>query len=703
MTKHYILLNKYSLIMKKIFKFSFIMILLVATFACNSKNNKKITQIVKKDSIDTFKYFVEQFADLKIMRYQVPLFDSLSLQQKELVYYLSQASLCGRDIIWDQNYKHNLCIRRTLENIINTYKGDKNSEDYSKFLVYTKRVFFSNGIYHHYSSDKIIPNFSKEFLTELINNSDATKFPLQEGENIIKLTKKLIPILFDPKIDPKKVSLDPQKDLVKSSAINFYSEVNQKEVEKYYADAADKTNKTPISYGLNSKLVKEDGKILEKVYKIGGLYTKAIEQIVLWLEKAITVAENDTQKKTIEKLIEYYKTGDLKTWDEYNILWVKDLDSRVDFVNGFIEVYEDPLGKKATWESVVNFKDIEATKRAVIISNNAQWFEDNSPVDVRFKKKEVKGVTAKVITVASLGGDCYPSTPIGINLPNADWIRKDYGSKSVTMENITYAYDEAAKGNGFLEEFSYTKEEIELDKKYGSLSDNLHTDLHECLGHGSGQLLPGVSVDAMKNFHSTLEEARADLFGLYYIMDEKMIQLGLIPNFDVAKTLYNNYIRNGLMTQLVRIDLGKNIEESHMRNRQLIAKWCFEKGQKDSVIIKKIKEGKTYIVITNYKKLRALFGELLKEIQRIKSEGDYAACKKLIETYAIKVDPILHKEVLARYKKLNLAPYGGFMNPVYKPVMDGSKIIDITIEYPDNYMEQMLNYSKNYSFLPTYN
>jgi len=703
MTKHYILLNKYSLIMKKIFKFSLIMILLVATFACNSKNNKKNTQIVKKDSIDTFKYFVEQFADLKIMRYQVPLFDSLSLQQKELVYYLSQASLCGRDIIWDQNYKHNLCIRRTLENIINTYKGDKNSEDYSKFLVYTKRVFFSNGIYHHYSSDKIIPNFSKEFFTELINNSDATKFPLQEGENITKLIEKLIPIMFDSKIDPKKVSLDPKKDLVKSSAINFYSEVNQKEVEKYYADAADKTNKTPISYGLNSKLVKIHGKIEEKVYKIGGLYTKAIEQIVFWLKKAVTVAENDTQKKSIETLIEYYKTGNLKTWDEYNILWVKDLNAQVDFVNGFIEVYEDPLGKKATWESVVNFKDIEATKRAEIISNNAQWFEDNSPVDVRFKKKEVKGVTAKVITVASLGGDCYPSTPIGINLPNADWIRKDYGSKSVTMENITYAYDEAAKGNGFLEEFSYTKEEIELDKKYGSLSDNLHTDLHECLGHGSGQLLPGVSVDAMKNFHSTLEEARADLFGLYYIMNEKMIQLGLIPNFDVAKTLYNNYIRNGLMTQLVRIDLGKNIEESHMRNRQLIAKWCFEKGQKDSVIVKKVKEGKTYIVITDYKKLRALFGELLKEIQRIKSEGDYAACKKLIETYAIKVDPILHKEVLARYKKLNLAPYGGFMNPIYKPVMDGSKIIDIIIEYPDNYMEQMLNYSKNYSFLPTYN
>lgn len=509
--------------------------------------------------------------------------------------------------------------------------------------------------------------------------------------------------MFDPKIDPKKVNLDPKKDLVKNSAVNFYNNVNQKEVENFYANLSDKTSKTPISYGLNSKLTKENNKIEEKTYKIGGLYSKAIEQIVYWLEKATTVAENENQKKTIDKLIAYYKTGDLKTWDEYNILWVKDLDSRVDFVNGFIEVYEDPLGKKATWESVVNFKDLEATKRAEIISNNAQWFEDHSPIDNRFKKKEVKGVTAKVITVACLGGDCYPSTPIGINLPNADWIRKDYGSKSVTMENITYAYDEAAKGNGFLEEFAYSKEEIDLDKKYGSLADNLHTDLHECLGHGSGQLLPGVSVDAMKNFHSTLEEARADLFGLYYIMDDKMIQLGLVPNKDVAKTLYNNYIRNGLMTQLVRINLGKNIEESHMRNRQLIAKWCFEKGQKDSIIVKKVKEGKTYIVINDYNKLRALFGELLKEIQRIKSEGDYAACKKLIETYAIKVDPILHKEVLARYKKLNLAPYGGFMNPVFKPIMDGDKIVDITIEYPTNYTEQMLYYSKNYSFLPTYN
>jgi dipeptidyl-peptidase-3 len=433
------------------------------------------------------------------------------------------------------------------------------------------------------------------------------------------------------------------------------------------------------------------------------MYTKAIEQIVMWLEKAVTVTENEGQKKSIEKLIEYYKTGDLKTWDDYNVLWVKDLSSQVDFVNGFIEVYEDPMGKKATWESVVNFKDLIATKRTEIISSNAQWFEDNSPVDPRFKKKEVKGVSAKVITVASLGGDCFPSTPIGINLPNADWIRKEFGSKSVTMENITYAYDEASKGNGFLEEFAYSQEEIDLDKKYGSLSDNLHTDLHECLGHGSGQMLPGVNADAMKNFHSALEETRADLFGLYYIMDEKMIELGLVPNLDVAKTLYNNYIRNGLMTQLVRIEPGKNIEQAHMRNRQLIAKWCFEKGQKDSVIVKKIKEGKTYFVINDYKKLRNLFGELLKETQRIKSEGDYAACKKLVETYAIKVDPLLHKEVLERYKKLNLAPYGGFMNPIYKPVMDGNKIVDIKIEYPDNYMEQMLFYSKEYSFLPTYN
>jgi dipeptidyl-peptidase-3 len=689
--------------MKRILNLTMIMIMTVLIFSCTPKTNNKNTDIKQKDSIDTFNFFVEQFADLKIMRYKLPLFDSLSLKQKELIYYLSQAALCGRDIIWDQNYKHNLCIRKTLENIYMTFKGDKNAENYKKFEIYLKRIEFSNGIYHHYSSDKINPDFPKEYFAELVSKSDPSKFPLEKEETIEKLIEKLTPILFDPKIDAKKICLDTKKDLVKSSSVNFYENLSQKEAEKYYQDISDKTSKTPVSYGLNSKLVKTDGKIIEKVYKIGGMYSTAIEQIVLWLDKAAAVAENEAQKKSIEKLIEYYKTGDLKTWDDFNVMWVKDLNSQVDFVNGFIEVYQDPMGRKASWESVVNFKDIAATKRTEILSSNAQWFEDNSPVDPRFKKKEVKGVSAKVITVAMLGGDCFPSTPIGINLPNADWIRKDYGSKSVTMENITYAYDEAAKGNGFLEEFSYSKEEIELDNKYGSLSDNLHTDMHECLGHGSGQLLPGVDPDAMKNFHSALEETRADLFGLYYIMDEKMIQLGLIPNLDVAKTLYNGYIRNGLMTQLVRIEAGKNIEQPHMRNRQLIAKWCFEKGQKDSVIVKKVKEGKTYFVIRDYVKLRALFGELLIEVQRIKSEGDYAAGKKLVETYAIKVNPVLHKEVLERYKKLKLAPYGGFMNPVFKLVMDGDKIVDIKIEYPDNYMDQMLNYSKNYSFLPTYN
>jgi len=688
--------------MKNLLKLNLALMIIIATFSCKPGKKNKDSVIQNKDSVDTFKYLIEQFADLKIIRYKVPMFDSLSLKQKELIYYLSQAALCGRDIIWDQNYKHNLCIRKTLENIYKTYNGDKSSADFASFVIYLKRVEFSNGIHHHYSADKIIPAISKDYLAAVIKNSDAAGFPLGEGETLEAFSARMLPLILDPAVDAKKICLDPKKDLVLHSAVNFYSNVSQKETEAFYSGIADKNNKTPISYGLNSKLVKENGIVSEKVYKIGGVYSKAIEQIIFWLDKAAAVAENDNQKKTILTLIDYYKTGNLKTWDEYNILWVKD-QSHVDFVNGFIEVYADPLGKKASWEAVVDFKDLSATKRTEIISSNAQWFEDNSPVDQRFKKKEVKGVSAKVITVACLGGDCYPSTPIGINLPNADWIRKDYGSKSVTMENITFAYDEAAKGNGFLEEFAFSKEEIELDYKYGSISDNLHTDLHECLGHGSGQLLPGVSSDAMKNYHSALEESRADLFALYYMMDDKMIQLGLIPNLDVAKTLYNSYFRNGLMTQLIRIEPGKNIEQAHMRNRQLIAKWCFEKGQKDSVIVKKMKDNKTYFVINDYIKLRKLIGELLKEVQRIKSEGDFAAGKKLVETYAIQVDTQLHKEVLERFKKLNIAPYGGFMNPVYKPVFNGAGIVDVKIEYPTNYLEQMLYYSENYSFLPIYN
>ncbi|MBI5217643.1 MAG: dihydrofolate reductase [Bacteroidia bacterium] len=665
--------------------------------------NKEQTENKAQPPKDDFKYLAEQVADMKLLRYKVPGFDSLSVKQKELIYYLSQAALCGRDITWDQNFKHNLCIRRTLEAIIDCYTGDKNSEDWKKFIVYTKQVWFSNGIHHHYSNDKFVPEFSKEYFVELVKNSKDARFPLEKGETVDDLVKKLTPVMFDATLFAKRVNQAQGVDMIAASASNFYEGLTQKEAENFYKKMMKKEEKEPISYGLNSKLVKGKGKISEKVYKVSGMYGAAIEKIVYWLEKAVAVSENEKQKEHLQKLIEYYKTGDLKTWDDYNIKWAKDNDSHIDYVNGFIEVYGDPLALKATWESVVNFKDIEATKRAVTISGNAQWFEDHSPVDSRFKKKEVKGVTAKVITVAQLGGDCDPSTPIGINLPNADWIRKEHGSKSVTMDNITYSYDQASIGNGFLEEFCFTKEERELQEKYGAMAGNIHTDLHECLGHGSGQMLPGVSADALKNYHSVLEEARADLFALYYMMDQKMVEIGVMPNLNVAKAEYNNYVRNGMMTQLTRVEPGKDIQQAHMRNRQLIAKWCYEKGEKEKVIEKKVKEGKTFYVVNDYNKLRVLFGDLLKEAQRIKSEGDFETGKNLVESYAVKVDPELHKEVKTRYEKLKLAPYGGFINPVFKPVMQGDKIVDVKIEYPNNFMEQMLYYSKEYSFLPTYN
>jgi dipeptidyl-peptidase-3 len=670
------------------------------SFSCKSGHEQSSNNATKAD---TFSYFVEQFADLKILRYQVPGFDTLKLNQKKLIYYLSQAAIAGRDIIFDQNGKYNLAIRRTLEAIVESYKGDRNSEDFRKFMVYVKRVWFSNGIYHHYAKDKFIPDFSQDFFKQLAAQSDQTKFPVTKGETVANLLDKIIPVMFDPTLLPKKVSQDPGKDLVLSSAVNFYDGVNEKEVEAFYGKMRNPKDTEPISYGLNSKLVKENGKVVEKVYKVDGVYGPAIAEIVKWLEKAATVAENETQKNEIEKLIEYYRTGNLKTWDEYNILWVKNLDAKVDFINGFIENYEDPLSRKATWESVVNFKNEDATLRTVIISSNAQWFEDHSPIDNRFKKKEVKGVTAKVITAAQLGGDCYPATPIGINLPNADWIRKEHGSKSVTIENFTYAYDQAAKKSGMLEEFSYSPEEVELIKQYGFITDNLHVDMHECLGHGSGQLLPGVSSDALKNYQSTLEEARADLFALYYLMDPKMVELKLLPNADAAKAEYIKYIRNGIMTQLTRIQPGKDIEEAHMRNRQLIANWCFEKGKTDNVIEKKTKDSKTYFVINNFEKLHKLFGELLKEVQRIKSEGDYQLGKELVENYGVKVDQTLHKEVLERYKKLNLAPYAGFINPEYVPVEKNGDIVDITIVYPIDYVGQMMKYGKEHSFLPTFN
>lgn len=687
--------------MKKLFYIGIIMIG-IAISSCNT-GNKNESQKKQNNTIDNFKYLSEQFADIKIMRYQVPLFDSLTLNQKILVYYLSQAAYSGRDILWDQNYKHNLCIRRTLEAIIESYEGDRSTDNWKKFITYTKQVWFANGIHHHMSMDKIIPTFSKEYFETLITKSPKGKFPLEKGENITTLIVKLTPLLFDTTIDAKRVSLNSKKDLVTNSACNFYENVTQKEVENFYQKMKNPNNKKPISYGLNSKLIKENGILVEKIYKVGGMYSAAIEKIVYWLEKAVTVAENDKQKKSFETLIDYYKTGNLRKFDEYSIQWVKETQAIVDVTNGFIEVYGDPLGLKATYESVVSFKDKIATRRAETISSNAQWFEDNSPIDAAYKKKKVKGVTAKVITASALGGDCYPSTPIGINLPNADWIRKEYGSKSVSMDNITYAYDKSSEKSGMREEFSFSKEEVELANKYSALANNLITDLHECVGHASGQLLPNTNPDAMKNYSSTLEEARADLVALYYIMDKKLVDIGVMPNLEVAKVAYNSAIKGGMLTQLVSIELGQNVEESHMRDRLLIAKWCFEKGKKDNVIEYKKRDEKTFVVINNYEKLRILFGELLKEIQRIKSEGDFEAGKALVEKYGVKIDPAIHKEIRERFAKLKIAPYGGFINPIFKPVMDGAKIIDIKIEYPDNFMEQNLYYSKNFSFLPTYN
>lgn len=677
---------------------SIAMILMMSMTLFSCKEQGKQTQEQQE-----FAFQVDRFADIRIMRYQIPEFESLSLQQKELVYYLSQAALCGRDIIFDQNFKHNLTIRRTLETIYENYNGDRTTPEFKEFEVYLKRVWFANGIHHHYSGDKFDPGFSAAYFATLVNASAEGTFPLLEGESLEGLVNRLTPILFDPTVAPKRISQDAGNDLILASAGNYYEGVNQQEAEGFYNAMKDPTDPRPISYGLNSKLVKENGTVMEKIYKSGGMYGAAIDQIVFWLEKAAGVAENELQERVIRSLISYYQSGDLKTFDEYNILWLEDNQSMVDFVNGFIEVYGDPMGMKASWEAVVNFRNVAATQRTEVISANAQWFEDNSPVDARFKKKEVKGVSAKVITVAQLGGDCYPSTPIGINLPNADWIRKEHGSKSVTMDNITYAYDQAAMGNGFMEEFAATPEEIQRAEKYGYLASSLHTDMHECLGHGSGQILPGVSTEAMRNYHSPLEESRADLFALYYLMDPKMIELGLYDTDEVAKAAYDSFIRNGLMTQLTRIQPGKDIEQAHMRSRQLIAAWCYNKGSQDNVIERYVKEGKTFVKINDYQKLRDLFGQLLAEVQRIKSEGDYEAGKALVESFGVKVDPGLHQEILARYEKLNLAPYGGFMNPVLVPVEENGKMTDVRVEYPMDYAAQMMLYSKNYSFLPAYN
>lgn len=659
---------------------------------------------IKEESNKNFTYEVDQFADIQVLRYQVSGFEELPLQQKELVYYLSMAAIEGRDILYDQNNRYNLAIRRTLEAIYANYKGDKDAPDYKEFEVYLKRVWFSNGIHHHYGEEKFLPGFSKEFFAEQVKALPVDNVPVKDGQSVDDFIAMLTPVMFDPAVMAKKVN-QSGGDLIQLSANNYYGEgITQREVQDFYNKMKDPNDKTPVPYGLNSRLVKENGKLTEKVWKVGGLYSPAIERIVSWLEKAAGVAENDKQKEVINKLISYYKTGDLRAFDEYAIAWVNDLSSRVDFVNGFTEVYGDALGIKASWESIVNFKNIEATKRTETISANAQWFEDHSPVDPRFRKEEVKGVSAKVITAAQLGGDCYPSTPIGVNLPNADWIRKDYGSKSVTIENIMEAYDQAGLHTGFNDEFVWSKTEIDLFKKYGFITDVLHTDLHECLGHGSGKLLPGTDPNALGEFSSTIEEARADLFGLYYIADAKLVELGVIPDAEAYKAEYYRYMMNGLMTQLVRIEQGKDIEEAHMRNRQLIARWVYEKGKADNVVEFKEKDGKTYVVVNDYLKLRDLFGQLLAEIQRVKSEGDFKGAKALVDNYAVKVDPKLHAQVLERYKALNMKPYKGFVNPVYELVQDkDGKVTDVKVSYSEGYADQMMRYSKDFSTLPTYN
>ena len=654
----------------------------------------------KKVQNGEFKYLVDEFADLKVMRYQIPNWDELTLQQKEYIYFLGEAAKCGRDILADQNFKYNLTVRKTIEAILNSYDGDKKCADYQNFVVYAKRVFFSNGIHHHYAEDKFFPEISQEYFAQLVKNSDIQYLPLAEGETVDAFLEFITPVIFDK--DLYKMRRSGEEDIIQNSCVNFYEgNINKGEVEAFY-DAQRKPNdEQPISYGLNSKLVKKNGKLHEDVYKVDGLYGKAIEQIVSWLKKANEVAENDVQRNYTNLLIDYYTTGCLKTWDDYNIAWVQDSISMVDFVNGFIEDYGDPMGMKATWEAIVDFKDLEATKRSEIISANAQWFEDNSPVDARFKKKECKGVSAKGIIVTTLAGDCFPAPPIGINLPNADWIRKDYGSKSVTITNLMDAYDKAANESpkSVLAEFAYSQDEIDLCKEYGGIADVLHTDLHECLGHGSGQLLPTTQPNSLKEYNSALEEARADLFGLYYCADPKMVELGILPNMECYKAQYADFIRNGLMSQLARIELGKNITESHMQDRALISWWCYEHGLKDNVIEKKVRDGKTYFVINDYEKLRDLFGKLLAEIQRVKSEGDYAEGKRLIETYAVKIDLDLHKEVKARYEALGLKPYGGFINPDIVPVVKNGKVVDYQVNYPSDFLKQHLDYGKNYSFV----
>lgn len=655
-----------------------------AAALCSCSQGEKKTQ-------DTdFHYLLDEFADLKVIRFRVPGWDNLSLRQKEYAYHLSEAAKLGRDITWDQYCKWNLPIRHVVEDILNEYEGDRECADFQNFTVYAKRLFFANGIHHHYSEDKFFPECPKEYFQSLME-------AVGDGEQ----ATELLEVIYSPDIYPQRRSTSKTGDIVELSAVNFYDGVTREEVDKYYNSMMDPNDKTPISYGLNTKVVKEDGKVVEKPWKVGGIYGPALEKICAELEKAAAVAETDLQKEAIGKLVEYYKTGDLKTWDDFNIDWVQDTVGTIDFINGFIEDYDDPLGRKATWEGYVNMKDSAASARTEILSANAQWFEDNSPVDPRFRKPHVKGVSAKVVDGITLAGATYPATPIGINLPNADWIRRDYGSKSVTIANITHAYDYAAQESpkSTLTEFAYDQAEIDAYKKFGSYTDEIHTDLHECLGHGSGQLLPGVSSTALGEYQSTLEEARADLFGLYYMADPKMVELGIISDAEAYKPAYSNYIRNGLFVQFTRVELGKQNTEAHMQNRKLIAEWCYEKGAGRGIIEKKMRDGKTYFVINDYEALRGLFAELLAEIQRIKSEGDYAAGKNLVETYAVNIDPQLHKEVLERYAALNLKPYGGFVNPDIVPVEKDGKVVDYKIVYVDDYLRQQLDYGKKYRTL----
>ena len=644
------------------------------------------SQAEKKTEEAGFRYLIDEFADLKVMRYRIPGWEELSLRQKEYVYHLAEAAKWGRDIYFEQNCEGNLRLRKVIEKIINEYAGDRTTADYLSFEVYAKRVFFSNGVHHHYAEDKFFPECSKEYFASLM-------------ESVGAFDQRILDFVYDRETGQQRRSTSQEGDIVTLSAVNYYEGVTRKEVEDYYASIEDKNDPRPIAYGLNTKVVKKDGKVTELPWCVGGLYSDLITKICDELEKAAAVAENDTQRKCISLLVDYYRTGDLRKWDEYNVAWVGELEGTVDFVNGFVEDYNDPLGRKGAWEGNVNIKDHKASERTEILSANAQWFEDNSPVDPRFRKPEVKGVSAKVINVACISGDSYPSTPIGINLPNADWIRKEYGSKSVTIANITHAYDQAANEspNNMLDEFAWDDAEKELIRKWGSYADEIHTDLHECLGHGSGQLLPGVATTAMGEYSSTLEETRADLFGLYYSADPKLVELGIMPDAEAYKAEYSSYIRNGLFTQFTRVELGAKNTEAHMQNRKLIAQWCYEKGLKDNVIEKKTRDGKTYFVINDYPALRNLFAELLAEIQRIKSEGDYEAGKNLVETYAVNIDPQLHKEVLERYAKLNLKPYGGFVNPDIVPVVKDGKVVDYTLEYTDSFLDQQLKYGRDYS------